>query len=509
MALLGVGVLLWSTPRGVGVSYDSMFYLTSADSLRQGQGLSWVAGGGELRPLVHYPPLYPLVLAGLGSAGIDDLRAATWLAGLLFGLNIGLVGAILLQATRRGWIAIAGAALALASPVFIDVHLEVMSEPLFLVWLLLALACLWSYWREPRLGVLAVAGVATALAYLTRYVGAAAVATGVLVVAVARQESYRRKLGHLALYTGVALLPIAGWYVRNLILTGTATNRLLIFHPVTLSTLRAAAGTLSSWFLPTTLPLQLKAGVVLLVAAGLVTTALWGWWSAYRSAEYRENGSGPKKDVLRLATILVAFAGVYVLFLMASLTFFDASTRLDSRILSPVFIAAMMTFLSLVATLPRAGRIAGLVLVGALVVSYAARTLPMLEGMRLNGRGFNSHEWQASETIAWIRNLPGDTLLYSNEAFPILYLTGIPAYWVPEAYDSVKGTPRPDFEAQMETMRQRLRHPGSVLVVFMGSHYRVELPPMDELTAGLAQIARTRDGEIYIDPASRAGTGVP
>jgi hypothetical protein len=509
MALLGVGVLLWSTPRGVGVGYDSMFYLTSADSLRQGHGLSWVAGGGELRPLVHYPPLYPLVLAGLGWAGVDDLRATTWLAGLLFGLNIGLVGAILLRVTHRGWIAIAGAALALASPVFIDVHLEVMSEPLFLVWTLSALACLWSYWREPRLRPLVAAGAATALAYLTRYVGAAAVATGVLAVIVTRQGSFKRKVGHLALYAGLALMPIAGWYLRNLILTGTATNRLLIFHPVTLSTLRAAAATLSTWLLPSTAPLWLKAGILLVAAAGLVSMALWGWWSTYRSAEHRDAGPDPRKDAVRLATILVAFAGVYVLFLLASLTFFDASTRLDNRILSPVFLAVTMASLSLVATLPRVGRVAGLVLVGALAVSYVVRSLPVLEEMRLNGSGFNSREWETSETIAWVRALPADTLLYSNEAFPILYLTGIPAYWVPEAYDSVKGTPRPDFEAQMETMRQRLRQPGSMLVVFLGSHYRVELPPIDELAAGLAQIAETSDGEVYIDPASRAGMGVP
>lgn len=509
MALLGVGVLLWSTPRGVGVGYDSMFYLTSADSLRQGHGLSWVAGGGELRPLVHYPPLYSVVLAALAWAGVDALRAATWLAGLLFGLNIGLVGAILLRVTRRGWIAVAGAALALASPVFIDVHLEVMSEPLFLAWLLLTLACLWSYWREPRLRPLIAAGAATALAYLTRYVGGAVVATGVLVIAVAPQGSGRRKLGHLALYAGLALLPIAAWYLRNLVLTGTATNRLLIFHPVALATLRAAAGTVSSWLLPSTAPVWLKAGILLTVAMGFVATALWAWWRAFWSAQYREAGPDRRKDALRLATVLVAFAAVYVVFLAASLTFFDASTKLDSRILSPVFLAAMMAILALVATLPRVGRIGGLILVGALAASYVVRSLPVLDEMRLSGRGFNSCEWQASETIAWVRTLPADTLLYSNEAFPILYLTGIPAYWVPEAYDSVKGTPRPDFGAQMETMRQRLRQPGSVLVVFTGSHYRVELPPIDELTAGLAQIANMSDGEIYTDPSSRAGAGVP
>jgi hypothetical protein len=502
MALLGVAVLLRSTPRGVGVSYDSMFYLTSADSLRQGHGLSWVAGGGELHPLVHYPPLYPLVLAGLGWAGVDDLRAATWLAGLLFGLNIGLVGVILLRVTRRGWVALAGAALALASPAFIDVHLEVMSEPLFLAWSLSALACLWSYWREPRLRPLVAAGAAAALAYLTRYVGAAAVATGVLVVAVARQESHKRKLGHLALYTGLALLPIAGWYLRNLILTGSATNRLLIFHPVTFATLRAAAGTLSSWLLPPTSPLGLRAGSLLLVTGCLAAAALWGWWSTYRSAEYREDGPGPKKDALRLATILVAFAGVYVLFLLASLTFFDASTRLDNRILSPVFLAMTMASLSLVATLPRVGRVAGLVLVGALALSYVGRSLPVLEEMRLNGSGFNSREWQTSETIAWIRTLPADTLLYSNEAFPIQYLTGIAAYWAPEAYDSVKGTPRPEYPAQMETMRERLRQPGSMLVVFLGYHYREGLPPLEELTAGLVEWARAGDAVIYVDPVN-------
>ena len=55
-----------------------------------------------------------------------------------------------------------------------------------------------------------------------------------------------------------------------------------------------------------------------------------------------------------------------------------------------------------------------------------------------------------------MRRLDPDAPVYSNEAFPVLYLTGIPARWIPERYDPVKAVEREDFDEQMEKMREAI-----------------------------------------------------
>jgi uncharacterized protein YchJ len=51
----------------------------------------------------------------------------------------------------------------------------------------------------------------------------------------------------------------------------------------------------------------------------------------------------------------------------------------------------------------------------------------------------------------------------------------------------------------MDTMKQRLKHPNSALVIFTNSFKRTELPPKEEITSGLSLFVETNDGAIYID----------
>jgi hypothetical protein len=85
------------------------------------------------------------------------------------------------------------------------------------------------------------------------------------------------------------------------------------------------------------------------------------------------------------------------------------------------------------------------------------------------------------------------------------FLIGRPVYGVLEAVDSVTGTQRSDLGSQLTEMRHLLEEPGAVLVVFTGYHYRVEMPPMGQLTEGLVQVAATADGLVFVDERN-AGT---
>src|SRR4030066_167150 len=88
-ALSLVGMLgLWrSTPYGLGLVNDSATYVEGATSLLAGNGYVRVSGGGEIKPITHFPPFFSLILAGLGLVGMDLLQGARAPIPPLFGVD--------------------------------------------------------------------------------------------------------------------------------------------------------------------------------------------------------------------------------------------------------------------------------------------------------------------------------------------------------------------------------------------------------------------------------------
>ncbi len=101
LIVLGISLFLWGTaPHGIGMRTDSVTYLWSARDLAHGIGLGTVDGFGKFKPLNHFPPLYPVLLAAFEGLGVSGLEAARWLGALFVGLNILLSGLILARLTN-------------------------------------------------------------------------------------------------------------------------------------------------------------------------------------------------------------------------------------------------------------------------------------------------------------------------------------------------------------------------------------------------------------------------
>ena len=502
LALLGAAALIWSMPRGAGLDYDSPFYLTAAENLRNGRGLYWEGEGGQLFPLLHYPPLYAMVLAFLILMGLDSVSAAAWVNIVCFAGTVGLTGWVIYHFTHQAWPTLAGTLTALLSPILVGVHLEALSEPLFLVLLVGCLGLLAEHQHRARTGILVASAGLAGLAYLTRYVGLAVVATGVVAILVDRRRPLGRRLKDLAIFSAVSLLPLLVWYVRNWVLTGSLTNRTITFHPPTLDSLRLGVFTLAGWLSLDRLPFRSGSGLMLAAGGASALLMAWAWGRSRRPAGEKAEGGDLRRASLETAAILVLFACAYCGLLLASLSFFDAATKLDNRILSPAYVVVLIALWLIVASIPRPARMALTGAAAVLGAVYLVRSVGLLEDMRLNGRGFNSRQWMNSETIAWLRAQPASGILYTNEPFPVRFLTGRPVYWVPEAFDPVQGRRRPGFEAQMEAMRSRLRQPDSVLALFTARLASPEFPSEAEITEGLVVLAQTSDGVIYVDPGN-------
>jgi hypothetical protein len=501
LALAGGVLMLANTPYGIGVGYDSLYYINAAEGLRSGAGLVKVGSGGATAPLNHFPPLYPLGL-GLVSvlARISTMEAARWLGAGLFASNIALVG-LFTRWVSGTWLAgIIASAFALLSPNLLDVHLDAMSEPLFFTCLLLFLWTMSIYFTTKSIRWALVAGLAGGAATLTRYIGATVLIAGGLAILIWREGALWRRVRSACLFSAAGAVVVVPWVVRNALISGSATNREIIFHPVSGGTLRQGAITVSSWFLPNTAPTSLR----------LVTTAAYGaaflllLVAGYVRLRGRNTAQMAWRDKACLLPLLYGI--VYATSLLASMTFIDASTPLTNRILSPIYLVLLLTTACLI------GRLAGVVrkktlmlsLVAvmslALTASYAKQSADLWRDIRTQGRRLTSRTWVESETIAVLRGMPAGAIVYTNEPQPVQLYTGIPAFRAPERWDSIRDQVPEDYEGALAGMRIDLQSPNSALVIFHPSDLREETTPLEVLTEGLALVVTTDDAKIYVDP---------
>lgn len=273
-AILGGAWLLFSTPRGVGLSPDSAVYVGAARSLLQGHGFSMPTDAGGFAPIAHYPPLYSVSLAMLGSLGQDPLVAARWVNTLLFCASMFFVGLIAFQATASLPLSLSAAALlATAYPVVL-VHTMAWSEPLFLFCQLAGVFFLLRcFWQTEQFHLVA-AATATGLCILSRYAGFASVVAGLAAILWLYEKPLRQKFRAGVIFLAVSLTPISFWLVRNQWTTASGTNRRSSFHLLGFEHINGAVEAVASWFSAFwEAPAEAQ-----VLAASLGLFAAFAWW---------------------------------------------------------------------------------------------------------------------------------------------------------------------------------------------------------------------------------------
>ncbi|MFQ5944097.1 MAG: hypothetical protein ACE5JF_11140 [Anaerolineales bacterium] len=481
--LSALALLFTLDPLGIGVVHDSFFYLSGAENLRAGNGLVWNAGGEQLRPLVHFPPGYSAVLAVLGGALTSMFAAASSVQAAALAATIVLVGALIFLGSGNRRVSVLGAAVAATSPILFERYLDIRSEPIFLVSLLGSIAALLRYLQTNDRRFLWGAGALAAASGLFRYAGLAVMGSGILTIVILQPGSMRQRIGAAIRFAAIPTAIFVMLALRNFYVSGSVTNRVLAYHPPGLATFRQGAASISEWIMPPDFDPVIRLFVIATVGAG---AALVVW--------FRKGGT-------RLLTILAIYSLVYAGSLIFSLTYFDASIRLDNRMLVPLYLFFLLGTFTVLgkAKLPIAP--AAVVLLAIMLV-YASRTKGLITSTRSQGRGFASKAWQSSPTIELLKSSIPSGAVYSNEAQALYVLLGISAYPAPERTDPVKGVQRAEYESQLTEMRSRLVAPGSALVLFHPDQLREGMPTLAELTSSLFLADRTPDGAIYVDPSS-------
>jgi hypothetical protein len=211
--VLAAALVLIATRHDPLLSPDSITYLSAADHVRAGQGLTDFTG----KSLAVFGPIFPLLLA----PGGRNLLWATVVCATSIAAASALM-AVLLQRRARPIAALAGALALGASQGFVRVASIVWSEAPYAAIALVMLLVL-SRWpitaRTASIG-----GLLAGVGFLTRYAGVGLMATGAVMVAVsawraADRAALTKRLGAFAVG---ALGLSAAWVIRNLIESGQA-----------------------------------------------------------------------------------------------------------------------------------------------------------------------------------------------------------------------------------------------------------------------------------------------
>lgn len=496
-ALAGMLLLAHATRHGIGIAPDSVSYIEAARSLEAGRGISTSEeDGAEVRPMTRFPPLYPAAIAAIAHLGPDSLDAARWLNLVLLGANVVLVS-VLVASSAPGarWLPVVGAVLMASSPEIATIHGIALSEPLFLLLGFSGLLFLSLHLEKPKGLTLFAGSLLIALAFLTRYVGAALVATGILAILLAPGVRLRQRGMNAAAFAAIATLPMAAWALRNQLGGASATGRRFAVHPISGDAITLAIRSIGQWLLVE------RGGEVVawLLAAGLLLCILHGLRSGAARAA-----------AVAMPRILSLFVLAYLTFLIVSISFLDAATPLNGRILSPVFVATLVLALCGVRTAIRAGRGPVPAILAALLAlifafAYARDTSERVrERAAVGGAGFGSLAWRQSETMRRVTELPAGARIYSNGRDAIYILTGRAARWIPAPVDAETRQPRPGYAPEIEEIRAALRAEDASLVWFDLISWRWYLPSRPDLYQRLPirRESRLRDGEIWrYDPS--------
>ena len=500
VALLGAAHILVRTST-YGASLDYAFtYLSAAESLAAGEGLL-SPGGGKVALVA---PFFSMAMAFLSLFGLEPVDGGRFLNATAFGLLIGASGLWLSRRLESRPIALGVAVAVMASVPVAHSASALISEPLFILFCLLALMPLESFLdRRGGTPALVLSAVFAALAALTRYMGAALIISGVLILLARRNVPVRQRLKHALAFGAISSLPLAGVMVRNQLVSGA------LFGVRTEAAGQGPSGqslfdslgqvveVFQQWADPLFLihwQLQhspwLIACLLLLLAALLLVT--------------------PRLS--RASSVFWIFALIYlaIIAVVAPLT---VGAKIDSRYLVPIYVPLLFVaafWLDALLHGKPSGRMSAVrwALVALAVVGGSWHIgVSVQQNLRLTaealesgyiGKSLNTAYWEDSELVAYVRANPVSGRYYSNDPNVLRWNAGVPGTlvtWVPVPRQNPGNMCRHWFERAVLGSRQygepeehvvwvSGREPGEITCTLFDMESPLPLEPVAELADG-------------------------
>jgi len=426
-AILGFTlILIFSNHSGIGVSPDTVTYLSAARHLAEGKGfLSF-----DNLPVVDFPFFYPFFLAVITFiTRLDPLVFGAWMNGILFALLLYVSGGIMNGFLKtNGWYKRIILLCILLSPALQEVYSYLWSETIFLPLILLFIVSMTNYLREGRRKWFIISTVICAFACLTRYAGIFLVATGLCLVFFNYGIPWRKRISDCFLF---GIFSISFWtanIVRNLLLTGLATGPRPKSSTGIGSIMEYFGGVLCDWLLIERKPAMaffLTIVVLLVFALTILFTHL------------------RKKQNLELEYAMAVTGLMYCLFMLitSSLVRYEQFTN---RLLAPMFIPLLWSlswwipsFLSSLNVKLKWSAAFVILLVSAWFQNIQlAADWEYYDGVKDAGMpGYREDPFVQSEIVQYLEKNKNEfdprLQIYSNAGEAVYFITGFPARQLP------------------------------------------------------------------------------
>lgn len=494
IGILSLALIVWITPYGAGVSPDSIAFIRGAQSLLAGKGFS-ING----QPITHYPPLYSIFLAALGLLENDLVQAARFLNAILFGVNVGLVAALVYLMTSRNFLtAIIAVFFLLTTRPLLELHSMAITEPLYIAFSLACIFFLSVYVENPSLSLLIVSSLCLGFASVTRYIGIAFLPAALVIVYMrSERPQLSIRFRDTLIWCLLSCVPLGILILRNLMVAGSAAGRSLVFHPVSPSqfvydVFRSMLG----FIYPTSLLVGVKPIFITLLVILLVTILIIYFKQHHREINWHSF------DVVILVSSLL-FSVSYLLFLYISKSFFDAATPVDNRIMSPIFLTLSIGIFSIIWIISQTLKkpMVWWSFLFFLVLSISIRTpkaILFAINIQKDGLYYTSRQWRDSESIKFVKSLADDVRVYSNGPDPVGFLAEKQSLSLPYKYSYTTHEENFRFTEQMRAMCNDITENKAILLYFKKMN-RPYLATREDVESNcqLSILRRFKDGIVY------------
>ena len=452
---LAFALLLWfATPRGLGLSPDSVAYLKAAQGLINGHGFSYFS--------VQWPPLFSSAIYIFSLLFNEDfVRGARLLNASLYGCTFILTAALLRCATgyKLNWLIIYFfTAVFCLNPVITHIYFYAFSEALFLPLVLINLLILFSLNTSKnqvslKLGMYL--SLITCIATSTRYAGLVLIPlNSVALWLTATGSSLQKKLVLVMLQ----IIPTAALLIKwrgHVGVGDTETNqRPLVWHPVTLGNITDGLANLGAWFLPVA-----HASTNFLIHSSYIATGAIAicilFFLATRSTlhRYQTNYADSIFSQSYVSWILSLLGAGYLVFLILMRSLFDPNIVFDPRTLSPIFLPTLVLLFAYYRCLCTwRSRTSALLLIALIYLFPLQQIRPWLLISYFNGIELNDKTRLSSNIIKFLRGCPSDAVIYADRPWDFNLEFKAMVHWLPTQHFYGSGLLDPNFQEKVRNL---------------------------------------------------------
>jgi hypothetical protein len=485
-ALIGFFIVqIFSKHSGIGVSPDSVTYISAARHLVGGKGFI----SFDNLPVVDFPFAYPFFLGIISFVTrLDPLQFGAVLNGLLFGALLYTSGAIMNGFDKSsGWYKRVLLICILFSPALQEVYSLLWSETVFLLLILLFIVSISKYLKHLTLGWLLLAIISCSLACLTRYAGIFLIMTGLFLIFFNQASSLRSRIFHCFLFGSLSFSLLLLNLIRNLAATGLAMGLRPKNNISILKIMEYFGGVFCDWLLIDRMP-------VLAVVLTFIVLTLFVFTLVVTKKSIK---SGSRYEYVSAVSGLM-----YCIFMIitSSLTRYDQFTN---RLLSPMFIPLLWSlswwipgFVSKKMQRVKWIYVLSFLLIATLFIRIELRAdYEYYDGVKDAGvPGYKEDPFVQSDIAQFLeknKNMFDPHFpIYSNAGDAVYFVTGLPALQLPFK----------DFPRKVEGYYAGYYNHRPEYLVWFRDLDNPDMPSLDSIlkNKNMDLVKQLRDGAVYL-----------